>query len=141
MRVCIIDGQGGGLGRRLVRGLLADLGRDHELIGLGTNQAAADAMGKAGAERTGVGPDVITEAVQTADVILTSLNVLLPDSRQGELTPEVIQTILEAKGTKILLPVNRFRVEVAGTESHKLEQLIQNSLSRVRSLVGVVSLT
>lgn len=55
MRVCVIDGQGGGLGSRLVRGLRTDLSQEHELIALGTNQVAADAMGEAGAERTGVG--------------------------------------------------------------------------------------
>lgn len=70
-------------------------------------------------------------------MILTSLNVLLPDSREREVTPQIVQTILESKGTKILLPVNRFRVEVAGTESCKLEQLIADSLSRVRSLLGI----
>jgi len=141
MRVCVIDGQGGGLGSRLIRGLRMDLGPEHELIGLGTNRTAAEAMGEAGAGRTGIGPDVIKEAVQTADVILTSLNMLLPDLHQGEVTSAMVQTILEAKGAKILLPVNRFRVEVAGTESRKLEELITNSLTRVRSLLSVAPQT
>jgi len=141
MRVCVIDGQGGGLGSRLVRGLRTDLGEAHEVIGLGTNQTAAEAMGEAGAGRTGVGPAAIADTVQTADVILTSLNILLPDRRQGEVTREIVQTILEAKGTKILLPVNRFRVEVAGTESRKLEELITHSLARVRSLLSVATQT
>jgi hypothetical protein len=140
MRVCVIDGQGGGLGRRLVQGLQPVVGRTHELVGLGTNAAAAAAMSQAGAQRTGVGARAIAETIGTADVILTSLNTLFPDAGQHEVTPEIVRTILDARGTKILLPVNRFRLEVAGTESSKLEQLIAHSLGRVRALLGGGSL-
>lgn len=135
MRVCVIDGQGGGLGRRL-KGLQPLLGQTHERVGLGTNRAATTAMSQAGAQRTGVGSGAIAETVRHADVILTSLNMLLPDARPNEVTPEMIRLILDAKGTKILLPINRFRMEVAGTESIKLEQLIAQSLCRVRALLG-----
>jgi len=138
MRVCVIDGHGGGLGSRLVRELRADLSPGHELIGLGMTQAAAAAMGEAGAARICIGPEAITETVRTADVILAPLNVLFPDRDQREVTATMVQTILEARCRKILLPLNRFRVEVAGTESHKLEHLIATSLSRVRTLLSGV---
>lgn len=136
MRVCVIDGHGGGLGSRLVRELRTDLKPVHELIGLGMTQAAAAAMGEAGAERICVGPEAIAKTVRTADVILAPLNVLFPGRDQREITSIMVQAILEARCRKILLPLNRFRVEVAGTESHKLEQLIATSLSRVRSLLS-----
>lgn len=138
MRVCVIDGHGGGLGKRLVRELRTGLSPGHELIGLGMTQAAATAMGEAGAARICVGPKAIAETVRTADLIVAPLNVLFPDRNQWEVTSTMVQTILEARCRKILLPVNRFRVEVAGTESHKLEQLIATSLLRVRSLLSGV---
>ena len=135
MRVCVIDGQGGGLGSRLIAGLQADLRQGDELIGLATNHIAAEAMSQAGAKSIAIGPEAITDTVRTADIIVTSLNVLLTYSHPAEVTTRMIQSILESRGTKIVLPINRFGMEVAGTQSSKLEQLISNSLFRVRTVL------
>lgn len=136
MRVCVIDGHGGGLGRRLIQGLRDELGRDHELIALGTNQTAVEAMRIPGMTGAVMGPEAIAGTVQTADIIVTSLNVLLPHEESEDVMRHIVKSILESRGTKILLPVNQYRLEVAGTQSSKLEQLIASSLSRVRVLVS-----
>ena len=39
MRVCVIDGRGGGIGSRLVAGLCSELGQAHHIVALGTNLA------------------------------------------------------------------------------------------------------
>ncbi len=67
----------------------------------------------------------------TADVIVASLNMVLPGAMLGEVTPEVVRMILEAKAKKVLLPLNRARVEIVGTEDRTLDMLIAQSLSRV----------
>jgi len=136
MRVCVIDGRGGGLGRRLVAGLQTELARSHSIVALGTNGAAAEAMKQAGASSVGVGSRAIAETVPTVDVILTSLNLLLPGAMLGEVTPEIVKAILDARATKVLLPVNRARLEIVGTEDRALDVLIARSLSRVSLLVG-----
>jgi hypothetical protein len=136
MRVCVIDGRGGGLGCRLVAGLQAELGREHSIVALGTNAAAAEAMKRAGAAFVGVGSRVIAETVPTVDVIVTSLNLVLPGAMLGEVTPEIVQAILDARAKKVLLPVNRARLEIVGTEDRALDALITRSLSRVSVLVG-----
>lgn len=138
MRVCVIDGRGGGLGSRLVAGLRRDLGQAHHIVALGTNTAAAAAMKQAGAAQVGIGPRAIAETVSTADVIVASINLLLPGAMLGEVTPEIVRAILGARAKKVLLPVNRARVEIVGAESHTLEALITQSLSRVRFLVSSV---
>ncbi|MBL8053971.1 MAG: DUF3842 family protein, partial [Nitrospira sp.] len=78
MRVCVIDGRGGGLGSRLVAGLRATLGVNCQILGLGTNLAAAEAMREAGAEPVASGVDAISKTVPTVDVIVASLNMILP---------------------------------------------------------------
>lgn len=138
MRVCVIDGRGGGLGRRLVARLHRELEGRHSIVALGTNVAAAEAMKQAGAHSVGVGSKAIAETVPTVDVILTSLNLLLPGSMLGEVTPDIVNAIVTASAKKVLLPVNRAFVEVVGTEDHTLEALITKSLSRVTSLVASV---
>jgi hypothetical protein len=138
MRVCVIDGRSGGLGSRLVAGLLTELGQSHNIVAVATNTAAAAAMKRAGAEQVAVGPRAIAETVSTVDVIVASLNLLLPGSMLGEVTPEIVGAILGARAKKVLLPVNRARVEIVGSGGPTLDALIAQSLSRVRFLVSPV---
>ena len=138
MRVCVIDGRGGGLGRRLVAGLQLELGAVHHIVALGTNTVAAAAMKEAGAAQVGVGSRAIAETLPTVDVIVTSLNFVLSGTMLGEVTPEIVYAILGARATKVLLPLNRARVEIVGAGACTLEALITQSLSRVRSLISEV---
>lgn len=135
MRVCVIDGRGGGLGSRLVSRLRGALNLDCHILALGTNLAAAEAMREAGAEQVAWGIEEITKMVPTVDVIVTSLNLVLPGAMLGEVTPEIVRTILEAKAKKVLLPLNRVRVEIVGTEGRTMDTLIDECLSRVRVAV------
>jgi hypothetical protein len=64
------------------------------------------------------------------------LNLVLPGAMLGEVTPEIARAILGARAMKVLLPLNRARVEIVGAEAHTLEALITQSLSRVRLLVS-----
>jgi uncharacterized protein DUF3842 len=93
-------------------------------------------MKQAGAAQVGIGPRAIAETVSTGDVIVASMNLLLPGAMLGEVTPEIVRAILGARAKKVLLPVNRARVEIVGAEGHTLEALITQSLSRVRVLVS-----
>ncbi len=138
MRVCVIDGRGGGLGSRLVAGLRSELGLAHSVVALGTNTAAAAAMREAGALQVGVGSRAMADMLPTVDVILTSLNLVLPGAMLGEVTPEIVHAILGVRATKVLLPLNRARVEIVGAEACTLEALITQSLSRVHTLVSSV---
>jgi len=138
MRVCVIDGRGGGIGSRLVAGLCSELGQAHHIVALGTNLAAAVAMKQAGATQVGVGLRAMADTLPTVDVIVASLNVVLPGAMLGEVTPEIVRVILGARATKVLLPLNRARVEIVGARTGTLDALIAQSLSRVRSLISEV---
>ncbi len=120
MRFCVIDGRGGGLGRRLIKGLQPCIGHEHELIALATNHAAAAVMRRAGAGQVNVGERAIRQAIYAADMIVASLNVVLPGSMLGEITPSIAEAILRTPARKLLLPVNGSKVEVAGTETFTL---------------------
>jgi hypothetical protein len=87
----------------------------------------------------GVGTEAIAQIVPTVDVIVTSLNLVLPGSMLGEVTPDIVRAILTARAKKVLLPVNRAFMEVVGTEDQTLDSLIAKSLSRVTSFVGSAS--
>lgn len=135
MRVCVIDGRGGGLGRKLIKGLKACIGCEHELIALATNQAAAAAMRHAGADRVDVGEGAIARVVPAVGVIVASLSVVLPGALLGEIAPGIAEAILRAPARKLLLPVNGSNIEVAGTEMFTLDQLIHHAIHRARTVL------
>lgn len=135
MRLCVIDGRGGGLGKRLIQSLLIHVGEPHEIITLGTNEAATIAMKQAGANQSGTGEQRIKQTVPTVDLILASLNLVLPGAMLGEVTPGIACAILESPGRKLLLPVNRAQVEVVGAEALTLEKLIGHTVRRVQMLL------
>lgn len=135
--VCVVDGRGGRLGARLVMGLVSKLGRDCTVVGLGTNIAAAEAMKQAGATSVVTGSQAIKAAVSNAQVIMGTLNAVLPGAMLGEITPDIATAILSSRAKKVLLPVNRSHIEVIGSDDQTLDQLILQSLNRVRSLVAV----
>ena len=95
-------------------------------------------MKQAGATQVGVGPRAIADTLPTVDVIVTSLNLVLSGAMLGEVTPEIVHAILSARATKVLVPLNRARVEIVGAGAYTLEVLVTQSLSRVRSLVNAV---
>jgi hypothetical protein len=68
------------------------------------------------------------------------MSVVLPGAMLGEVTPDIVHAILEARAraTKVLLPLNRARVEIVGAGTGTLDALIAESLSRVRSLISEV---
>src|SRR5262249_42844341 len=139
MRVCVIDGRGGGLGSRLVAGLQMELGQEHKLVALGTNSVAAAAMKEAGASQVRLAARAIAATVSTMHVIIASLNCVLPGAMLGEVTPEIVHAILGARAKKVLLPVNRVQVEIVRAGSCSLDALITQSVSRVRRLVNSVA--
>ena len=58
MKILVIDGQGGGLGKQLVAALSAQCPQA-QLTAVGTNSLAASAMRKAGAVRTATGENAV----------------------------------------------------------------------------------
>ena len=95
-------------------------------------------MKQAGATQVGVGPRAIADTLPTVDVIVTSLNLILSGAMLCEITPEIVHAILGARATKVLLPINRARVEIVGAGTGTLDALIAQSLSRVRSMISEV---
>jgi hypothetical protein len=96
-------------------------------------------MKQAGATRVAVGAKAIVTVVPAAEVILGTLNIVLPGAMLGEITPEIATAILSSGAKKVLLPVNRSQVEVVGSEEQTLDRLITHSLQRVRSLVAAAA--
>ena len=131
MKICIVDGRGGGIGSRIVEGLRNLAVDGHAVVGLGLNVVSAAAMARAGATQIETREQAITQQLGSADMIIGPLSLLMPGAMLGEVTPLVVQAVLESHARKFLLPINRRKVEVIGTEGRTLDTLILHAIQRV----------
>jgi Domain of unknown function (DUF3842) len=72
-RLCVIDGQGGGIGALVIKKLKERLGESVEILALGTNAVATAQMLRAGANRGATGENPMVRATDLVDVILWPL--------------------------------------------------------------------
>ena len=124
-RICIIDGQGGGIGATLIKYLKEAFGESVELIGLGTNAIASAQMLKAGANRGASGENAIAQTVVTADLIVGPISITWANAMLGEVTPRMAEAIMSCPAPKILLPLTQEPVVLVGVVSEPLPHLVQ----------------
>jgi hypothetical protein len=67
-------------------------------------------------------------------MIVGSLSLLMPGAMLGEVTPALVRAVLESNAYKILLPVNRRKVEVIGVEGRTLDSLIEHAIQRIAGI-------
>ena len=133
MRVLVIDGQGGGLGRQLVAAISAAC-PDAELTAVGTNSLAASAMLKAGAARAATGENAVLVNARRADVIVGPLGIVIADALLGEITPAMAAAVGQADAKRILIPVNHCDNYVVGITDVPVGTLVQSAAQKVKAL-------
>ncbi len=122
--ICVIDGQGGKIGSIIIERLKDRLGERVEIVALGTNSIATQAMMKSRANRGASGENAIVKTVRKAAVIVGTINILMADSMLGEFTPAMAQAVADSEARKFILPVTQSRVAVIGTRDLSIPQMI-----------------
>ena len=131
MRLLVIDGQGGGVGSRLVASLREKELPNVEVICVGTNVLATNAMLKAGADAGATGENAVVYNAARADVILGPIGLLLANAMLGEITPQMARAISESSAQKLLIPVSKCAVSVMGLENQTLSAYIAQAADTV----------
>lgn len=136
VRICVVDGQGGGIGAAVIKRLKEVYQEEHEIIALGTNAIATAQMLKARANRGATGENAIVQTVATADIIIGPIAVILPNAMMGELTPRMAEAIAAASALKLLLPLTQERIEIVGLKPEPLPHLVEHIVSsRLKEIV------
>jgi len=134
-RICVIDGQGGGIGSTVIKKVREAFGEGVEVIALGTNAVATAQMLKARANRGASGENAIRRTVSGVDVIIGSVGIVLANAMMGEVTPGVAEAVASSPAPKLLLPLSQENVCVVGSSGLPLprlvEALIENHLRRL----------
>ncbi|QSX07935.1 DUF3842 family protein [Alkalibacter rhizosphaerae] len=132
MKIAVIDGQGGGIGRVVIEKLRAEFEQKVHIIGLGTNALATAAMLKAGANEGGTGENAIMVNAAKADVIVGSIAILVPDALTGELTTNMASAIARSDAKKVFVPMNKCDIYIAGVANEPLPHYIDYCIKIIK---------
>ncbi len=135
MRIVVIDGQGGGLGRALTEQLRARL-PGAEVLAVGTNSAATANMLKGGAHIGATGESAVCYNAARADVIVGALGVVLAHAMHGEISPVMAQAVCAATAPKVLVPISKCHVRVAGVADKPMAAYVTVAVEEVAVLLG-----
>ena len=135
MKICVIDGQGGGIGSVLIKAIRSELGEEVEILALGTNAAATSQMMKARANMGASGENAICFTAARVDVIAGPLGIILANAMMGEVTPKIAEAVSSSDALKLLLPLTRERVEVVGAALEPLPHLVDKLTLRLKELL------
>lgn len=131
MRILIIDGQGGRIGRGVAEAVLKELpGVEVDVIG--TNAIATANMLKSGVKNAATGENPVVVMAPKADVIIGPVGIAVADSMMGEVTPAMAVAVGQSSAKKILIPMNRCDIMIAGVEEMPLSEMIRRVIAMLK---------
>lgn len=134
MKILVIDGQGGRIGRLFIEGLKQQAPQLY-ITAIGSNSIATASMLKAGADEgaTGENPVVLNSAL--ADIIVGPIGIVLSNSLLGEITPRMAEAVASSRAKKLLIPINRCNNTVIGTQPLSLSEFVALAIQEVLQMI------
>lgn len=130
MKIVVIDGQGGSIGKAIVEQLVKKVDIE-SIFCIGTNSVATANMLKAGAKYGASGENPVVVACRDADYIIGPIGIIMADSMLGEISPLMAQAVGASNAHKILIPINKC-LTVAGVQNLTLGEYIKIAVDSIQ---------
>lgn len=130
MKIVVIDGQGGSIGKAIVEQLVKKVDIE-SIFCIGTNSVATANMLKAGAKHGASGENPVVVACRDADYIIGPIGIIMADSMLGEISPLMAQAVGASNAHKILIPINKC-LTVAGVQNLSLSDYIKIAVDSIQ---------
>lgn len=130
MKIVVIDGQGGNIGRMLIERLVKKL-PEAQIVAVGTNSIATANMLKAGVKLGATGENATIVSVRDADYIIGPIGIVVADSLLGEITPAMAVAVGSSGAKKILIPSLKCNNYVVGTKEITLDKLVDLAVEEI----------
>ena len=128
----VMDGQGGGIGKVIIKKLRDAFGEELEILALGTNSVATSQMMKAGANRGATGENAVITMAPKVNIIIGPLAILMANSMMGEITSGIAQAISSSNAFKILIPLTQENAKIVGVSNEPLPHLIDQVIEIIK---------
>lgn len=133
MRVMVMDGQGGGVGKLLVETLLATI-PGVEVIAVGTNATATANMMKGGTALGATGENAVIYNSARADAICGPMGILMANAMLGEISPAMAVAVSGAEVPVFLIPMGKCNAKIAGVAEKKLADYVKEVVDKIAAL-------
>lgn len=134
MRIVVIDGQGGGIGKSLVEQLKKKLPQE-EILAIGVHSIATSNMLKAGADFGVTGENAILYQCKKADVITGPIGIIVENGLMGEITKEMANAITSSEAEKVLIPIARCSIKVAGVQEMSVGKYVEQAVEMIQQII------
>jgi hypothetical protein len=134
LKIVIIDGQGGKMGKMLAEQLKLSL-PEYKLYAIGTNGIATAAMLKAGADFGATGENPVVYNSADADIITGPMGIVVANSFHGELTPAMALAVSQSRAHKVLIPIDKCNISVVGTQDLPFSEYVRLAVQQVKQII------
>ena len=131
MKIVIMDGMGGGIGKAVIEHIKNGF-NDIEIIAVGTNSIATSAMIKAGADYGATGENAVVFNCAKADFIIGVIGIIFANSMHGEISPKMAEAVSSSPAHKILLPIDKCSVTVLGAADKPVQAYISEITAKIK---------
>ena len=134
MKILVIDGQGGRLGRKLVEGIRKEF-PEADLTAIGTNSMATENMMRSDcADHLATGENAVIVGARNADIIVGPVGIATADALLGEISPAMANAVASSAAYRILIPMNLCRTYVAGVAQGSAA-ILEDAMAHIREIV------
>ena len=134
MKILVIDGQGGNIGRQLVK-MISECFPSVEITAVGTNSIATSNMMKGGSVSAATGENAAVVGCRNADIIVGPIGITVADALLGEITPKMAVAVGQSRAVKVLIPLNKCETLVAGISDVSTSALLDDALEKIRAVI------
>jgi hypothetical protein len=134
MKILVIDGQGGRLGRRLLESIRKAC-PEAEITAVGTNSIATEnMMNSSCADHLATGENAVIVACRTAQIIVGPVGIATADAMMGEISPAMANAVASSTGYRVLIPMNLCRTYIAGVASGSAA-ILEDAVRHIRQIL------
>ena len=134
MKILVIDGQGGRLGRKLLESIRKTC-PEAEITAVGTNSIATEnMMGSNCADHLATGENAVIVACRTAQMIVGPFGIATADAMMGEISPAMANAVASSSAYRVLIPMNLCSTYIAGVASGSAA-ILEDAMQHIRQVL------
>jgi len=135
LKILVIDGQGGSIGRQLVKSI-SERFPQAELMAVGTNSIATANMLRGGSAEAATGENPVIVASRRADIIVGPMGIVMADAMLGEVSPAMAAAVGSSDAVRVLIPMARCGTLVAGVGNSSTAALLEDAMDKIAAILA-----
>lgn len=135
MKIAVLDAQGAGLGKTIIKKIKREAGPNIHITALGTNSTATSSMLKAGADAGVTGEKEICSFCHgnSLDSIIGPIGIICSGGIKGEITSSISQAVFSLDCTKYIIPIQKHGIYIPGTTNLRIREIMDEIVLNIKN--------